>query len=290
MSGPRAGTTAVETAVAMVAFAANSLLCRAALATAAIDATTFTALRLGAGAVALVALARARTRGGSWRSAAALAAYAFLFSLAYLRIPAGVGALALFGAVQTTMIGAGLARGERPRAREWCGLALAFGGLAGLARPGREAPDPLGVAAMAAAGVAWGVYSLRGRGNADALGVNAANFARAAALLPLFAMLALGLPPDSPAFHLTPRGAALALVSGAITSGLGYALWYVAVRGLSATRAAIVQLSVPPLAALGGVALLGERPTLRLAGCGAAILGGIALAVTGRRAGYDCGR
>jgi drug/metabolite transporter (DMT)-like permease len=284
MSRPGAGTTAVETAVAMVAFAANSLLCRAALAGGAIDATTFTALRLGAGALALVALARARTRGGSWTSAAALASYAFLFSIAYLRIPAGIGALALFGAVQTTMLAAGLARGERPRAREWLGLALALAGLVALARPGREAPDALGVAAMAAAGVAWGVYSLRGRGNADALGVNAANFARAAALVPLLAALALGLPPGAQAFHLTPRGAALALVSGAITSGLGYALWYVALRGLTATRAAIVQLAVPPLAALGGVALLGERPTLRLALCGAAILGGVALALTGRRA------
>lgn len=284
MPGPRAGTTAVETAVAMVAFAANSLLCRAALASGSIDATTFTALRLGAGAVALVALARRRARGGSWASAAALALYAYLFSLAYLRIPAGIGALALFGAVQATMIASGLARGERPRAREWVGLALALGGLVALARPGRSAPDLLGVAAMSAAGVAWGVYSLRGRSNADALGVNAANFTRAAVLVPVLAALALGVPPSAPAFHVTPRGALLALVSGAITSGLGYALWYVALRGLTATRAAIVQLPVPLLTALGGVALLGERLTLRLALCAAAILGGVALAVTGRRA------
>jgi len=283
MAGARAGTTAVETAAAMVAFASNSLLCRAALASGSIDAVTFTALRLGGGALALVALARARTRGGSWISGAALAAYAFLFSVAYLRIPAGVGALALFGAVQATMLAVGFARGDRPGTREWLGFALAVAGLIALTRPGRTAPDALGVAMMAAAGAAWGVYTLRGRGNSDALGVNAANFARSAALVPLFAGLVLGLPPSAPVFHVSARGIALALVSGSVTSGLGYALWYVAVRGLTTTRAAIVQLAVPPLAALGGVALLGEALTPRLLASGAAILGGVALAVSGRR-------
>lgn len=278
------GATAVETAAAMVAFASNSLLCRAALGGAAIDAVGFTGLRLAAGAAVLVALARGRTRGGSWAAALALAAYASFFSVAYLRIPAGIGALALFGAVQITMLTVGLARGERPRGREWLGLALALAGLAGLARPGASAPDPLGVALMAAAGVAWGIYSLRGRGVADALGANAANFLRSVAFVPFAAALALGAAPAAPVFHATPRGVALALVSGGITSGLGYALWYVALRGLTATRAAIVQLSVPPLAALGGVTLLGEQVSIRLALCGAAILGGVALAVTGRRA------
>jgi drug/metabolite transporter (DMT)-like permease len=267
----------------MVAFASNSLLCRAALATGSIDAITFTALRLGGGAAALLLLARARTRGGSWLAAAALAAYAFLFSVAYLRIPAGVGALALFGAVQATMLAVGFVRGDRPGAREWLGFGLAVAGLVALTRPGRTAPDLAGVLMMAGAGAAWGVYTLRGRGNTDALGVNAANFARSAALVPLFAALALGLPPGAPDFHATPRGIALALVSGSVTSGLGYAVWYAAVRGLTTTRAAIVQLSVPPLAALGGVALLGETLTLRLGLAGAAILGGVALAVTARR-------
>lgn len=280
---PEAARTVVLTAAAMVAFASNSLLCRAALAGGAIDAVSFTALRLGGGAAVLVLLARGRTRGGSWLSATALAAYAFLFSIAYLRIPAGVGALALFGAVQATMLAVGFARGDRPGTREWLGFALAVAGLVALARPGRMAPDALGVAMMAVAGAAWGVYTLRGRGNADALGVNAANFARAAALVPLFAALALGLPPAAPGFHVSGRGIALALVSGSVTSGLGYALWYVAVRGLTTTRAAIVQLAVPPLAALGGVALLGEALTPRLVASGAAILGGVALAVTARR-------
>lgn len=277
-------TTAALTAAAMLAFAANSLLCRAALAGGYADAASFTTLRLASGALALGLLARPRgavppAPRFAWGSAVALFAYAILFSLAYLRIPAGTGALLLFAAVQLTMIGAGLRAGERPRAREWAGLAVSLAGLVLLTRPGLSRPDPLGASLMLGAGAAWGVYSLRGRGAANAIAANAASFARAVpvalATSLVFALLATP--------QLTPTGAVLALVSGTLTSGLGYAVWYVALRGLTATRAAIVQLSVPPLAAALGVLVLGESVSLRLVLAGALILGGIALAITGHR-------
>jgi drug/metabolite transporter (DMT)-like permease len=266
----------------MAAFAANSLLCRAALAGGLSDATTFTTLRLAGGAVALGLLARgrgrARGRAGGWLSASALFAYALGFSLAYRHIPAGTGALLLIGAVQVTMLAGGLVAGERPRFPEWIGLALALAGLVVLARPGLSQPDPLGTGLMLGAGAAWGLYSLRGRGAGDALSVNAVNFARTVPLALVGS--AAGLALSSP--RLTATGASLALVSGAVTSGLGYAVWYAALRGLTATQAAIVQLSVPPLAAVGGVLFLHERLTVRLIVAGAMILGGIALAVAGR--------
>jgi drug/metabolite transporter (DMT)-like permease len=277
-------TTAALTAAAMLAFAANSLLCRAALAGGHADAASFTTLRLASGALALGALARARgtvppASGLAWGSAVALFAYAILFSLAYLRIPAGTGALLLFAAVQLTMIGAGLRGGERPRALEWLGLAVSLVGLVLLTRPGSSRPDPAGAALMLGAGAAWGVYSLRGRGAADAVAANAASFARA---VPLALATSAGFGLWATA-QLTPAGALLALASGSVTSGLGYAVWYAALRGLSATRAAIVQLSVPPLAAFAGVLVLGEIVSLRLVLASALILGGIALAILGHR-------
>lgn len=283
-------------AAALVGFAANSLLCRAALGARSIDAASFTCLRLASGALALALIARALSarapapspggapgpaagaRGaGSWASAAALGLYAAAFSFSYLRLTAATGALILFAAVQATMIGAGLRRGERPRAPEWLGLALAAGGLVALTLPGLAAPDPLGAALMAAAGVAWGVYSLRGRGAARPLAATADNFLRALALAaPLAAAIAL----DG---HATARGAGLAIASGAIASGIGYSLWYAALPWLAATRAAIIQLSVPVLAAAGGAAFLGEAITPRLAGAAAAIVGGVALAIVARQ-------
>jgi drug/metabolite transporter (DMT)-like permease len=271
------------TLAAMTAFAANSLLCRAALGGGLADAASFTSLRLVGGALVLVPLARARggsgARGGSWASGAALFAYAIGFSLAYLSIPAGIGALILFGAVQLTMLGVGLVAGERPAAREWVGLVLSFVGLVALTSPGLAQPDPVGAGLMVVAGVAWGVYSLRGRGAGDPLTANASNFARSVPL----ALLAsgAGLAVASP--HLTTEGALLALASGGLASGVGYAIWYAALRGLSATQAAIVQLSVPPLTAVGGVLLLGEHLTMRLVVAGAMILGGIALAISASR-------
>ncbi|MEZ4360669.1 MAG: DMT family transporter [Kofleriaceae bacterium] len=276
---PRREQTALLALLALTAFAANSLLCRTALRPGLIDAASFTGVRLGAGALTLGLLtARRRARGGDGRSALALLAYAAPFSFAYLRLGAGEGALVLFGAVQTTMLGWGLARGERPGAAEWLGLALAVAGLIVLTAPGASAPDPLGAALMALAGASWGVYSLRGRGGGDPLAATAGNFLRAA---PLAGALVVASALTGP-LHVAPRGVLLAALSGALASGLGYAIWYAALRGLTATRAAILQLAVPVLAAAGGVLWLDERITARAALASAAILGGVALAVLRR--------
>lgn len=268
---------ALLTALALVAFAGNSLLCRAALADGAIDAAGFTLIRLLSGAAALVMLVRARrtrSRGdGSWASALALFAYAAAFSFAYLQLTAATGALLLFSAVQATMIAHGLRRGERLRVPQLAGLFLACAGLMALLLPGISAPPLSGALLMLAAGIAWGVYSLQGRGAGDPLQVTAGNFVRA---VPLAALLALLL---SGQIAATPAGIAYAIASGALTSGVGYAIWYTALPHLRATTAATVQLSVPVIAALGGVALLGEAVTLRLVLASVAIVGGIALVV-----------
>jgi drug/metabolite transporter (DMT)-like permease len=276
--------TAAFTLLALIGFAANSLLCRAALENGAwrIDAASFTSLRLVSGALVLWLLLRVRGGGerrGSWGSALALFAYAAGFSLAYVRIPAGVGALILFGCVQATMLGVGLFRGERPRPLEWVGLAMALGGLVALRLPGATAPDPLGATLMAGAGVAWGVYSLRGRGNADPLAATADNFLRSVPMalgLSALALLALEAP------RATPVGMGLAVASGALASGVGYSLWYAALPHLTAMRAAVVQLAVPVVAAAGGVLLLGEALTWRLVGAGSALLCGVLLALGAR--------
>ncbi|WP_164017583.1 DMT family transporter [Pyxidicoccus trucidator] len=278
--------TGLLTVLALVGFAANSLLCRAALAGGGrlIDAASFTGVRLVSGALVLAVLLRVRGgryTGGSWPSALALFVYAAGFSLAYVRIPAGVGALLLFGCVQATMLGMGLARGERPKAREVAGLLLALSGLVGLTAPGGSAPDPVGAALMAGAGVAWGVYSLRGRGNRNPLAATADNFLRSvpmAAALSAVGLWVQGTP------HATGHGVALAVASGALASGVGYSLWYAALPHLTATRAAIVQLSVPVLAAVGGVLLLGETLTQRLVFAGAALLMGVLLALSAKAA------
>jgi drug/metabolite transporter (DMT)-like permease len=268
---------AAATGLALVGFAANSLLCRGALGARRIDAASFTAVRLVSGAVVLIALARPAggARGGSLASAAALFAYAAAFSFAYLSLPAGVGALLLFGAVQVTMIGGALRAGERPSWNVWSGLLLAFGGLAFLTLPGTRAPSILGSALMISAGAAWGVYSLRGRRSGPPLCATADNFLRSAPLaLVLWAAAAL----LGGRVHVTLAGAILAASSGAVASGLGYSLWYAALPHLPAARAAVLQLSVPVLAAAGGMLLLGEVLTFRIVVCGAAILAGVALA------------
>ena len=279
--------TGVLTLLALIGFAANSLLCRAALENGAwrIDAASFTSIRLASGAGVLWLLLRMRgstsgARKGSWGSALALFTYAAGFSLAYVRIPAGAGALILFGCVQATMLGVGLFRGERPRALEWLGLAMALGGLIVLRLPGATAPDPLGATLMAGAGVAWGVYSLRGRSTADPLAATADNFLRGVPMtlgLSLLAPLALGAP------RATVEGVGLAVASGALASGVGYSLWYAALPHLTAMRAAVVQLAVPVVAAVGGVLLLGETLTVRLVGAGSALLCGVFLALTAQR-------
>ena len=269
----------VLTILAMTAFAGNSLLCRAALKDTQIDAATFTAIRIVSGAAALWVIVRMRggpPGGGSWLSAFWLFAYAAGFSFAYISLTAATGALLLFGAVQATMIGYGLWKGERLAAIQWSGLVVAIAGLGVMLLPGASAPAPMGAALMIFAGISWGFYSLRGRGAGDPTRVTAGNFLRAVPMAILVsAVMGSRLQVDA-------AGVAYAMASGAITSGVGYAIWYTALPALKATAAATVQLSVPVIAALGGVALLGEALTLRLVLCSIAILGGIALVVRRR--------
>jgi drug/metabolite transporter (DMT)-like permease len=266
----------VLTILALIAFAGNSLLCRAALSRTHIDAASFTTVRLLSGALMLWILVWLRGGGragkGNWLSALALFAYAAGFSFSYLHLSAAVGALILFGAVQTTMIGYGLWSGERLRAAQLAGLLLAGAGLGGLLLPGLSAPPLAGALLMLGAGMAWGVYSVRGKGAGDALQVTAGNFLRAAPMALALSVLLRGAAYD-------PAGIWYALLSGALTSGLGYAIWYTALPSLKSTTAATVQLSVPVIAALGGVVLLGEPLTLRLLAASIAIIGGIALVV-----------
>jgi len=264
----------------LLAFAANALLCRIALGRELIDPVSFTTLRLLSGAIILVPLARlagesraSQRRAGSWLSALALFGYAIPFSLAYLSLDTGMGALILFGCVQATMIGFALLSGERPRPLEWLGLATALGGLVYLVSPGITAPDPLGALLMSTAGIAWGVYSLRGRSVTTPVASTAGNFARTVPMAVIASAVALSF------VHAERTGIVLALVSGALTSGLGYVLWYRALRSLTSTRAAIVQLPVPVIAALGGVACLAEQLSPRLVIASALILGGVAIAV-----------
>jgi drug/metabolite transporter (DMT)-like permease len=276
------------TALALAAFAANSLLCRLALGGAAMDAASFTAVRLLSGAVALQAVSRltrpaTATDRGSWPSAVALWLYAATFSFAYLSLGAGTGALILFGAVQATMILAGLLGGERLRPAEWLGLLVAVAGLVYLVLPGLTAPDPAGAALMAVAGIAWGAYSLRGRATVNPVAVTSANFLRT---LPFALGASLVMLPQA---RLSPRGIILAVLSGSLASGGGYVLWYAVVRRMTASRAATLQLAVPALTAVGGVAFLGEKPTLRLVLAAAAILGGVGLAVSSRSRPPSCG-
>jgi drug/metabolite transporter (DMT)-like permease len=276
--------TIVLTTAALVGFASNSLLCRAALSDGAIDAASFTLVRLASGAVVLAVLARSWRRAadgasdGSWTAAAALFGYAIAFSLAYLRLDAGAGALILFGCVQLTMFAWGLRRGERLRPVQWIGFFAAVGGLVALNLPGLKAPDPIGALLMASAGVAWGVYSLLGRGCQRPLAATASNFARGVP----FALAAAGAAMTFSRPHAELRGLVLAATSGALASGVGYSLWYAALRELSATRAAIVQLSVPVLTASGAALVLGEPPSARTVGAGATILAGVALALAFR--------
>lgn len=275
------GKTAALTVLAMVAFAANSLLCRAALRTDSIDATSFTLVRLVSGALVLALLVKLRTKPTAAvrnvPSAVALFVYAIGFSIAYLKLPAGTGALVLFGCVQTTMIAAGIRAGERPAPAVWVAIAVAVAGLVGLTFPGLGAPDPVAAVLMAIAGVAWGIYSLRGRGSPDPLSATAINFAWSVPLAIVTFAIGIAFAP-----HATTRGLLLAAASGAIASGVGYSIWYTALRGLTATRAAVVQLSVPVIAAAGGVALLGEEPTTRLVVSAVAILGGVAFVLVRR--------
>lgn len=270
------------TALAMLAFAANSLLCRAALRGGAIDPASFSAIRIGSGALMLALLVRLRRPAPatpprvSWPAALALVGYAVPFSFAYLSLSAGTGALLLFGAVQLTMVAGAVRAGRHPTPLQWMGLVTAFGGLVYLVLPGLSAPSPLGAALMLAAGVSWGLYSLKGHGATDALRQSAGNFGRGVPLALLVALTAW------PTLHAAPEGVLWAALSGAVASGLGYAIWYQALRSLSSVTAAAVQLSVPLLAGLGGVLLLDERLTLRLGVAAALVLGGIGATIAAR--------
>lgn len=272
---------ALLTALAMIAFAGNSIFCRLALKDTAIDAATFTSLRIISGALALWVILRLRAGpsrvAGSWSSALALFAYAAAFSFAYVTLSAGTGALLLFGAVNGTMIAYGLWIGERLPVSQMAGLALAFAGLVGLLLPGITAPPLLGAALMVGAGIAWGVYSLRGKGGGDATAATAGNFIRA---VPFAVALFISA---SSRVSVEPTGFVYAVMSGALTSAVGYAIWYAALRGLAASSAATVQLSVPVIAAVAGVIFLGEAITLRLVIASVAILGGIAVIILSRQ-------
>ncbi|MGQ0799829.1 MAG: DMT family transporter [Pseudomarimonas sp.] len=270
------------TLLSVLAFAGNSLLCRAALLHTRIDPASFTTLRLLAGALTLLLLARMqRTRSagsGNWLSALALFVYAAGFSFAYVSVSAATGALLLFAAVQACMIGFGLLTGERLQGRQWVGLGLALGGVLLLLIPGLTRPSLSGALLMLCAGVAWGVYTLRGRGPGDPIRVNAGNFLRAAVLACVLSVVLLN------DVTLDGLGVGYALVSGAVTSAIGYAIWYRVLPHLRAITAANVQLSVPVIAALGGVVLLGEATSLRLLLSALAVLGGIAMVIAGKRA------
>ena len=275
--------TTTFTLLALISFAANSILCRLALASRAIDPASFTAIRLFSGAIvlALIVAASGKKPGkaGNWISATMLAAYAIAFSLAYVNLKAGVGALILFGSVQVTMIIASMLAKKHPTIGQCIGLAMAIGGLVWLLWKGLSAPPLDRALLMAAAGVAWGIYSVRGAGGSDPVSATAGNFLRAApfALIPLAILISH--------LHGSTHGIVLAATSGALTSGLGYVFWYTALPGLGAIRAAVVQLTVPILTALAGILFLHEALTQRLTVSALVILAGVGIAVFAPRKG-----
>ena len=269
----------VYTSITMLAFAGNSILCRMALRDGAIDPASFTSIRLLSGALALLLIVRLTSNKssvrehGNWTSALVLFIYAVCFSYAYISLSVGAGALILFGFVQGTMIAMALWSGDRPNVSEWLGWLLAFGGLVWLLIPGIEAQPAAGASLMALAGIAWGVYSIRGRNQTNALLSTCSNFVYSTAFVIVLTAITVA------SADLTGRGILLAIISGAITSGVGYVIWYAALKYLRTMQAALVQLSVPAIAAAGGVILLAEPVSLRLLASGALILGGISLAL-----------
>ena len=290
--GMKPGRILILTSVAMIAFAANSLLCRLALRRLTIDAASFSSIRIISGAAALcliLAIRNSNSRNspgqsqrfpskdsGSWYSALALFAYVVAFSFAYNSLSAGTGALLLFAAVQSTMIIWGLLKGERLNVRQWSGVVIASAGLVLLLLPGLAAPPVVGALLMCAAGVAWGVYSLRGKTEKHPARSTAGNFLRAVPMTALLSIVCLSWA------RIDSVGATYAIISGALTSGVGYIIWYAALTGLTATSAATVQLSAPVLAAIGGILFLNESLTLRFVIASIAVLGGIALVVVSR--------
>jgi drug/metabolite transporter (DMT)-like permease len=274
--------SAAYTTFALIAFAANSVLCRLALGKDAIDAASFTTIRLVCGALVLLIVNAAGKTGaaadrGNWTSALMLFLYAVTFSFAYIRLNTGTGALILFAAVQASMLIFAICKGERLGLTGSLGLFAALAGLTYLVFPGLTAPSPAGAVLMAVAGVSWGIYSLRGRGSLSPVAVTTDNFLRSTPFVLLISLIFFQN------LHVTFAGAFLAALSGGLTSAIGYVIWYAALRDHSATSAALVQLLVPVLAALGGVVLLSEALTLRLLLSSAMIIGGVALALTQRK-------
>ncbi|KAB0528468.1 DMT family transporter [Pseudomonas brassicacearum] len=265
---------------AMLAFAANSLLCRLALKHTNIDAASFSVVRLASGALVLWLICALRrsssTIKGSWKGAAALFVYVFAFSFAYRHLETGTGALLLFGAVQLSMVLYGVFKGERMHTLAVVGFVLAIVGLVSLLLPGAAAPDPVSALTMLLSGVAWGIYSLLGKTVADPLTTTTGNFLRS---IPLVLMASV---PFLSALRWDPQGILYAVLSGALASGVGYAVWYVAVRYLAAFQAATVQLSVPILASLAGIVFLGESLSVRMVLASIAVLGGVALVLGGK--------
>lgn len=273
--------TLLLTVLALAAFAANSLLCRLTLEKGLMDAATFTSVRILSGALILAVIAAWTARGRphlqtGWKSAIFLALYAVAFSYAYVSLTVATGALILFASVQATMMGVGLWTGERLSALEWLGFIIALAGLVALLSPGLETPSLSGALLMGIAGFAWGAYTLQGHNSSEFVNDTAGNFLRAA---PLVVAVSVA---DIDSFGMSAEGVVLAVCSGAIASGLGYVVWYAALRGLSKMRASIVQLLVPVLAAGGGVMLLSEKFTLRLLAASALILGGVGMGLSGR--------
>ena len=273
---------AILTVFTLLAFAANSLICRMALGGNMIDPLSFTTVRLFSGALVLIPVSRffsepeAPNAAGSWKSALALFTYAMAFSLAYVSLNTGVGALLLFGAVQITMILLSILSGNRLHITEWLGVAIAFAGFVYLVLPGLSTPSLAGFVLMTVAGIAWGVYTLRGRASTSPLADTCYNFLRT---VPVVLVLALVTVRNA---HYSVDGIVLSVLSGAVASGMGYTIWYIALGGLTATQAAVVQLSVPVIAALGGVVFVSEAITLRLVMSASMILGGIAIVIWGR--------
>jgi drug/metabolite transporter (DMT)-like permease len=281
-SNPHVLRTLILTALALIAFAANSVLCRLALDGGTIDAAGFTVIRLLSGALVLSAILKIKNNKsrlsskGSWSASFMLFLYAITFSYAYITLDTGTGALILFGAVQITMIALSLLSGNRLHLSEWLGVSIAFTGFVYLVLPGVTTPSVIGFSLMTVAGMAWGVYTLKGKGSESPLRDTAYNFLRT---IPMIAIV--GIAAISQA-HFSTTGIGLAVLSGGIASGIGYTIWYTALSGLSATQAAVVQLSVPVIAAFGGVLFVSEAITLRLAISAVLILGGILLVVLGR--------
>jgi drug/metabolite transporter (DMT)-like permease len=274
--------TVFYTTFALVAFAFNSILCRLALQADEIDAASFTSVRLISGAITLILISyflrkMKKPASGSWPSAFFLFAYAVCFSFAYISLTAGTGALILFGSVQVTMIAVAWTRGEKPKMLEWLGLMTALGGLVYLVFPGLAAPPLVSSALMAAAGISWGAYTLRGRSSSDPLADTTGNFVRSVPMGIVISIIFI------PRFHLSNKGMILAVLSGAIASGIGYTVWYAALRHHTATRAAVLQLAVPVLTAVIGILFLSETASVPLVVASALILGGIGLTIFGRK-------